>query len=211
MQGLVRARPRLALVLDLTAFPDARTTLRGKAAHPGRLTIGANNLKLIDASDLQRARTVRARLRSDARRHGYDADALAAALTVQVLIDEKYRAALRSYAELRHDVDENVLTYVGTVSGLKSLISDAYVAEAADAFVLKPLRWSPTVSLIANEVAPGLSADGQAHQPLAATAQAAHCRDGSPRHLPNSASRPASIALLTFDTMTADERHPVTA
>lgn len=198
---------------------------------PGRTHIRPNHLNLvhIDASDLQRARVVRARLLDEARRRGSGTEAIAASLTVQVLIDEKYSNARRAYAELCHEIDENVLTYVGTVSGLQSLISDAYVAEAADAFVIKPLRWAPTVNLVANEVVPALGADGQARPLLTATEVTAARRPGSPRHSSNATRRPASFAVLTADRMTPDwfeardwscgqvsrtpfgEYHPVTA
>lgn len=199
MQDPTRARPQLALLLDLTGCPNAGVSVLARAAHPGQTRVGANDLNLvhIEASDLKHARTMRTRLRNDAHRHGYDTDALVATLTVQVLIDEKCGTALRAYAAIRGEVDTNTLTYVGTVSGLQSLISDAYVAEATDAFVLKPLQWSPTVSLVANEVVPALGADGRVRRSPAATAPNVPRRVGSPCRLSHSTSGPASVAVLT--------------
>lgn len=161
------------------------------------------NLLLVDASDLQRARTVRSRLRDDARRHGGDVDVLVAAVTVHVLIDEDYGTAVRAYAQIRHAVDMKVLTYVGTASGLESLISDAYVAEAADAFILKPLQWSPTVDLVTHEVVPALRADGRSRSSSASSAPTAAYRAESPQRPSNTVSGPATFAVLTPDNTAA--------
>lgn len=204
MQDATHPRPQLALLLDLTAFSDAGANLLDGATRSQQTCSGANDLNLVHiaASDLQQARTVRSRLRSEAHRRGWDTNAFVATLTVQILIDDNYGAALHAYAEARHDIDGNVLTYVGTVSGLQSLISDAYVAEAADAFLLKPLQWSPTIDLIANEVGPGLGADGHIRHSLAAASPPARRRVASPQRLSNSTNRPANFTVLTRDNLT---------
>ena len=72
-------------------------------------------------------------------------------LEVDVVIDERAADARASYAP--NGAVAQGITYVGTPSGLKSLIEDVYAAEVADAIVLRPVGGARTKDLIATLLA----------------------------------------------------------
>ncbi|ADG77187.1 putative protein OS=Tsukamurella paurometabola (strain ATCC 8368 / DSM / CCUG 35730 /CIP 100753 / JCM 10117 / KCTC 9821 / NBRC 16120 / NCIMB 702349/ NCTC 13040) OX=521096 GN=Tpau_0547 PE=4 SV=1 [Tsukamurella paurometabola] len=109
----------------------------------------ATELTRVRAADLRLAQKQRDYLRAEAARAGREPDAVA--LEVDVVIDEHAAQARASYAGLGATADG--VTYVGTPSGLKSLIEDVYAAEVADAVVLRPVGGDRTQQLIASLLA----------------------------------------------------------
>ncbi|CAM3963943.1 hypothetical protein ACXYTP_15965 [Tsukamurella ocularis] len=108
----------------------------------------ATSLTRVRAADLRLAQKQRGYLRAEAERAGREPDAIA--LEVDVVIDERAADARASYAP--NGVAQSI-TYVGTPSGLKSLIEDVYAAEVADAVVLRPVGGARTKDLIATLLA----------------------------------------------------------
>ena len=101
------------------------------------------------AADLRLAQRERGYLRAEAERAGREPGAVA--LEVDVVIDERAADARASYAP--NGAVAQGITYVGTPSGLKSLIEDVYAAEVADAIVLRPVGGARTKDLIATLLA----------------------------------------------------------
>ncbi|CAM4037339.1 hypothetical protein TSST111916_19235 [Tsukamurella strandjordii] len=80
-----------------------------------------------------------------------DGEPAATELTRVRAADLRAAQARASYASLGAATDG--VTYVGTPSGLKSLIDDVYAAEVADAVVLRPVGGARTQQLIASLLA----------------------------------------------------------
>lgn len=106
----------------------------------------ARNLTRVSAADLQLAQRERGYLRAQAREDGREP--VAVALEVEVVVDEQAAQARAEYARL-DATRSGTIRYVGTPSGLRSLIDDVYAAEVADAVVLRPLGGERTAELIA--------------------------------------------------------------
>lgn len=106
------------------------------------------HLTRVRAADLRLAQRQRGYLRAEAERAGREPGAVA--LEVDVVIDERAADARASYAPTG---SAEGITYVGTPSGLKSLIEDVYAAEVADAVVLRPVGGARTKDLIATILA----------------------------------------------------------
>ncbi|WP_019201067.1 hypothetical protein [Tsukamurella sp. 1534] len=109
----------------------------------------AEALTRVRAADLRLAQKQRGYLRAQAELDGREPGAVA--LEVDVVIDERAAQARASYAGLGAARDG--VTYVGTPSGLRSLIEDVYAAEVADAVVLRPVGGERTTELIATLLA----------------------------------------------------------
>lgn len=109
----------------------------------------ATALTRVRAADLRIAQKERGYLRAEDERAGREPAPVA--LEVDVVIDEHAAQARASYASLGSAADG--VTYVGTPSGLKSLIEDVYAAEVADAVVLRPVGGARTEQLIASLLA----------------------------------------------------------
>lgn len=106
-------------------------------------------LTRVRAADLRIAQKQRGYLRAEAERAGREPGAVA--LEVDVVIDELAATARASYTP-SGEAGQGI-TYVGTPSGLKSLIEDVYAAEVADAVVLRPVGGARTEDLIATLLA----------------------------------------------------------
>ncbi|AUN39083.1 hypothetical protein HWD35_16710 [Tsukamurella tyrosinosolvens] len=109
----------------------------------------ATSLTRVRAADLRLAQRERGYLRAEAERAGREPAAVA--LEVDVVIDERAADARASYAP--SGAAPQGITYIGTPSGLKSLIEDVYAAEVADAVVLRPVGGARTKDLIATLLA----------------------------------------------------------
>lgn len=107
------------------------------------------HLTRVRAADLRLAQRERGYLRAEAERAGREPAAVA--LEVDVVIDERAADARASYAP--NGSGAQGITYVGTPSGLRSLIEDVYAAEVADAVVLRPVGGARTKDLIATLLA----------------------------------------------------------
>ena len=109
----------------------------------------ATSLTRVRAADLRLAQRERGYLRAEAERAGREPAAVA--LEVDVVIDARAADARASYAP--SGAAPQGITYIGTPSGLKSLIEDVYAAEVADAVVLRPVGGARTKDLIATLLA----------------------------------------------------------
>lgn len=123
---------RPALLVTVDGEPDAAALTRVRAA------------------DLRLAQRQRGYLRAEDERAGREPGAVA--LEVDVVIDERAADARASYAPDGTGAEQGI-TYVGTPSGLRSLIEDVYAAEVADAVVLRPVGGARTKDLIATLLA----------------------------------------------------------
>lgn len=133
-----------------------------------RISIGRPDLQVALAGDLpaealpivvrrptlreaQRARSLlRAGIRDTAR--------FAVALEVEVAIAPSAASARAAVAGVPDELDGGTVRYVGTPSGLVTLIRDIYAAEVADAVILTPLDGSATDHRIRQLVLPSFAA-----------------------------------------------------
>lgn len=129
-------------LLDLTAFPV--------------------NVIRIRATDLRDAQIQRAQIRAALAEDGRDPDAVAVLVDLEVLIAPEARSARKELAQLdsalialRVPVS---LQYVGTPSGLGSLIADIRAADVADGVTLLPLSLPRTLEYLVGETIPWLAA-----------------------------------------------------
>lgn len=90
----------------------------------------------IQASDLREAQQQRARLRAEAVERGESADSTAVFLDLEIHIAADARTARREFAGLDAPICPSSIRYVGTPSGLASLISDVTAADVADGVTL---------------------------------------------------------------------------
>ncbi|MFT4127247.1 MAG: hypothetical protein QM662_13595 [Gordonia sp. (in: high G+C Gram-positive bacteria)] len=97
--------------------------------------------------DAQRARSL---LRAGTR----DTANFTVALEVEVAIAPHPASARASVSHLHAGRDTGTVRYVGTSTGLISLIRDIYAAEVADAVILVPLDGSATANRIRETVLP---------------------------------------------------------
>ncbi|MGW0039591.1 hypothetical protein [Gordonia sp. NPDC003376] len=100
--------------------------------------------------DAQRARSL---LRAGSR----DTANFSVALEVEVAIAPHPASARAAVAQLPDELDGGTVRYVGTPSGLLTLIRDIYAAEVADAVLLVPLDGSATENRIRELVLPEVS------------------------------------------------------
>ena len=91
----------------------------------------------IQASDLREAQQQRARLRAEAVERGESADGTAVFLDLEIHIAADARTARREFAALDAPSSPASIRYVGTPSGLASLISDVTAADVADGVTLQ--------------------------------------------------------------------------
>ena len=91
----------------------------------------------IQASDLREAQQQRARLRAEAVERGESADSTAVFLDLEIHIAADARTARREFAGLDAPTSPSSIRYVGTPSGLASLISDVTAADVADGVTLQ--------------------------------------------------------------------------
>ncbi|MGC4934671.1 hypothetical protein ACLQ3C_13430 [Gordonia sp. DT30] len=100
--------------------------------------------------DAQRARSV---LRSGTR----DTAGFSVALEVEVAIAPSAASARAAVAGIPDELDGGTVRYVGTPSGLVTLIRDIYAAEVADAVILVPLDGSATDNRLRQLVLPSFA------------------------------------------------------
>ena len=102
------------------------------------LTAGpeVNTVRIV-ASDLREAQQQRARLHAEAVDRGDSADNLAVFLDLEIYIAADARTARREFAALDAPASPSSIRYVGTPSGLASLISDVTAADVADGVTLQ--------------------------------------------------------------------------
>ncbi|MGC0362036.1 alkanesulfonate monooxygenase SsuD/methylene tetrahydromethanopterin reductase-like flavin-dependent oxidoreductase (luciferase family) [Rhodococcus sp. 27YEA15] len=119
-------------VLDLAAFPT--------------------NVVRIRASDLREAQLERARVRTAIAEEGRDPDSVVVLVDLEILIAPEARAARKELAQLDSALTErripSSLHYVGTPSGLGSLIADIRAADVADGVTLLPLALPRTLEYL---------------------------------------------------------------
>lgn len=102
------------------------------------LTVGpeVNTIRIV-ASDLREAQQQRTRLHAEAVDRGESADNLAVFLDLEIYIAADARTARREFAALDAPASPSSIRYVGTPSGLASLISDVTAADVADGVTLQ--------------------------------------------------------------------------
>ena len=158
----VVARPiRVAVEL-----PDYWIELTGRdGLDPLDLLAHPPNVARIRVSDLREAQRARAGVRAQLVADGRDPDSVTVLLDVDTLIATTAPAARRELAQLDSAVrraQQETVSYVGTPTGLLSLISDVQAAEVADGVTLRPLALPGTLELVASEVVPWLQTRGSA-------------------------------------------------
>ncbi|KGI70087.1 hypothetical protein MJO55_24615 [Mycolicibacterium rufum] len=116
------------------------------------LTDGDQPIIRVAAPDLQRARRVRARIRSGT-------EDLAVILDVTVAVAGDFRSARRAFDAT--DSDETI-RYAGTVAGLVGLLGDIETAGVADGVTLIPASDGQDLSRIGHDVLRGLASRDQA-------------------------------------------------
>lgn len=115
----------------------------------------------IQASDLREAQQQRARLRAEAVERGESADGTAVFLDLEIHIAADARTARREFAGLDAPISPSSIRYVGTPSGLASLISDVTAADVADGVTLTVLGdVARQAVLVNNAVLPLLESRG---------------------------------------------------
>ena len=126
------------------------------------LTVAPNtDVVRIQAADLRESQQQRARLRAEAVERGESADSTAVFLDLEIYIAADARTARREFAALDAPADPSSIRYVGTPSGLASLISDVTAADVADGVTLTVLGDVARQSvLVDNGVLPLLEARG---------------------------------------------------
>lgn len=127
-------------LLDLTAFPT--------------------NVVRIRATDLRDAQIQRAKIRAELVEDGRDPDAVAVLVDIEILIAPQARSARKELAQLDSALAVPraplSLQYVGTPSGLGSLIADIRSADVADGVTLLPLVLPRTLEYLVDETIPWL-------------------------------------------------------
>ncbi|GAA3163320.1 hypothetical protein GCM10020255_047580 [Rhodococcus baikonurensis] len=100
------------------------------------------NVVRIRAADLREAQLERARIRAAVAEEGRDPDSVAVLVDLEILIAPEARSARKELAQLDSALTAPrvpvSLHYVGTPSGLGSLIADIRAAEVADGVTLLP-------------------------------------------------------------------------
>ncbi|OLT33716.1 hypothetical protein BJF84_21550 [Rhodococcus sp. CUA-806] len=99
------------------------------------------------------------RARAEIRRLAPNPATVLVALEIDALIADDAataRADLQRMGQSQND--GTTVRYVGTVSGLLSLILDSYTTEVADGVIVHPLDGSPTADRIVDELLPRLVA-----------------------------------------------------
>ncbi|OZC47011.1 MULTISPECIES: hypothetical protein [Nocardiaceae] len=126
------------------------------------LTLGPDaDIVRIQASDLREAQQQRARLRAEAVERGESADSTAVFLDLEIHIAADARTARREFAGLDAPISPSSIRYVGTPSGLASLISDVTAADVADGVTLTVLGdVARQAVLVNNAVLPLLESRG---------------------------------------------------
>ncbi|OYD67822.1 hypothetical protein [Rhodococcus sp. OK302] len=131
-------------LLDLTAFPA--------------------NVIRIRAKDLRDAQVQRAGIRAALAADGRDPDTVAVLVDLEVLIAPEARSARKELAQLDSALTVSrvpvSLQYVGTPSGLGSLIADIRAADVADGVTLLPLALPRTLEHLVGETIPWLQERG---------------------------------------------------
>ncbi|MDI9918273.1 hypothetical protein [Rhodococcus sp. IEGM 1379] len=127
-------------LLDLTAYPA--------------------NVIRIRATDLRAAQVRRAGIRAALAADGRDPDTVAVLVDLEVLIAPEARSARKELAQLDSALTVArvpvSLQYVGTPSGLGSLIADIRAADVADGVTLLPLALPRTLEHLVDETIPWL-------------------------------------------------------
>ncbi|KAA0024417.1 hypothetical protein [Antrihabitans cavernicola] len=121
------------------------------------------NVVRIRAADLREAQRARADIRAEIAADGRDPDSVTVLLDVDTLIGPTAPDARRELAQLDSTLDRaknDTVAYVGTASGLISLIADVQAAEVADGVTLRPLALPGTLELIVSDVIPWLESRG---------------------------------------------------
>lgn len=150
-----RTRPELLVAIDGDDRP-----LAWSGARP---TEGPSSMvRRIRQPELRGGIRERAALRAGWQELGDDPADLVVALEIDVVIAEDAATARAELLRLGESRFGDTVRYVGTAKGLLTLIVDIYVAEVADAVILRPLDRGQTgdrpgsAQLIADHVLPQL-------------------------------------------------------
>ena len=118
----------------------------------------------IRAADLREAQLERARIRAAVAEEGRDPDSVAVLVDLEILIAPEARSARKELAQLDSALTSPrvpvSLHYVGTPSGLGSLIADIRAAEVADGVTLLPLALPRTLEHLVDSTIPRLQDRG---------------------------------------------------
>lgn len=148
-----RTRPELLVAIDGGQHPIAWSGPRPVDAQ-------ASVVRRIRQPELRGGIKERAQLRASWQQLGDDPADLVVALEIDVLIAADAATARAELLELGESRFGDTVRYVGTATGLLTLILDVYTAEVADAVILRPLDAAATGSrsaeLIADQVLPRL-------------------------------------------------------
>ncbi|CAN5305968.1 hypothetical protein BH09ACT9_BH09ACT9_22840 [soil metagenome] len=122
------------------------------------------NVVRIRAADLREAQLERARIRAAVAEEGRDPDSVAVLVDLEILIAPEARSARKELAQLDSALTSPrvpvSLHYVGTPSGLGSLIADIRAAEVADGVTLLPLALPRTLEHLLDSTIPWLQDRG---------------------------------------------------
>ncbi|QTI68831.1 hypothetical protein [Gordonia polyisoprenivorans] len=126
--------------------PSLRVALADDVpAEPSAIVVRRPTLR-----DAQRARSL---LRAGTR----DTANFSVALEVEVAIAPSAASARAAVAHIPDEINGGTVRYVGTPSGLVTLIRDIYAAEVADAVILVPLDGSATSHRVRELVLPSFA------------------------------------------------------
>ncbi|WP_223205588.1 hypothetical protein [Gordonia jinghuaiqii] len=156
----------MTIELDAPAARNSATDTSTGTAATNTVSIGRPQFQIAVAGDplartfplVVRRETLRdaQRARSLLRAGSHDPAKFVVALEVEVAIAPQ-AASARAAAEHAGRfaaIDSETVRYVGTVSGLTTLLRDIYAAEVADAVILTPIDGAATEQRIREEVLP---------------------------------------------------------
>jgi hypothetical protein len=156
-----RNRPELLVAIDGDDHPIAWSGPRPRDAH-------AALIRRIREPELRGGIRERARMRADWTHLGHHPADLVVALEIDVLIADDAATARVELLRLGESRFGETVRYVGTATGLLTLILDIYTAEVADAVILRPIDAASagtapdggrrsTATLIAEQLLPQLN------------------------------------------------------
>ncbi|MBE7191783.1 hypothetical protein [Gordonia polyisoprenivorans] len=138
------------MTIELDRISIGRPSLRVALADDIPADSSAIVVRRPTLRDAQRARSL---LRAGTR----DTANFSVALEVEVAIAPSAASARAAVAHIPDDIDGGTVRYVGTPSGLVTLIRDIYAAEVADAVILVSLDGSATRHRVRELVLPSFA------------------------------------------------------
>lgn len=128
---------------------------------PLDLSVNPPSVVRVRAPDLRAAKRIRDEIRGRAADDGRDPDSVTVLVDVAVVVDDDVRAAQRrAQVEWRGRTGTDTLFYVGTPSGLASLLADIHVLGVADGVTLVPSLAPFTVEHVVDGTLPILRERG---------------------------------------------------